>query len=87
MREAGLLVTLNTDDPALIDLDLAQEHRLTAEAFDDSWGDLVGLSMNAVEACWLDEVDKAALPSPGRRPSAGRRPSLAAGDGVVRRVS
>jgi len=61
MRQAGLLVTLNTDDPALIDLDLTQEYRLTAETFGYSWDDLVGFSMNAVEACWLDEVDKAAL--------------------------
>jgi adenosine deaminase len=61
MRDAGLLVTLNTDDPALIDLDLTQEYRLTAEAFDYSFDDLVELSMNGVEACWLDEGEKAAL--------------------------
>jgi adenosine deaminase len=61
MRDAGLLVTLNTDDPALIDLDLTEEYRLTAEAFDYSWDDLVGFSLNAVEACWLDDADKANL--------------------------
>jgi len=61
MRDAGLLVTLNTDDPALIDLDLTQEYRLTADAFGYSWDDLVELSTNAVEACWLDDADKRAL--------------------------
>ena len=61
MRAAGLLVTLNTDDPALIDLDLTQEYRLTADAFGYSWDDLVELSTNAVEACWLDDGEKQAL--------------------------
>ncbi len=61
MRDAGLLVTLNTDDPALIDLDLTQEYRLTADAFGYSWDDLVEISTNAVEACWLDDDDKRTL--------------------------
>jgi adenosine deaminase len=61
MRDAGLLVTLNTDDPALIDLDLTQEYHLTADAFGYSWEDLVELSTNAVEACWLADDDKRVL--------------------------
>jgi adenosine deaminase len=61
MRDAGLLVTLNTDDPALIDLDLTQEFRLTADAFGYSWDDLVEFSTNAVEACWLEDDEKRAL--------------------------
>ncbi|MEO8502125.1 MAG: hypothetical protein ABI565_14490 [Vicinamibacteria bacterium] len=32
MREAGLLATLNTDDPAMTDLDLGKEYRTVAEA-------------------------------------------------------
>jgi adenosine deaminase len=32
MRAAGLLATLNTDDPALIELDLGTEYRSVAEA-------------------------------------------------------
>lgn len=61
MRDAGLLVTLNTDDPALIGLDLTQEYQLTAAAFGYSWEDLVELSTNAVEACWLGDDDKREL--------------------------
>ncbi len=61
MRRAGLLVTLNTDDPALIDLDLTQEYRLTATAFDYGWDDLVALAQNAVEASWLDDAERRAM--------------------------
>ena len=37
MRDAGLLATVNTDDPALIDLDLGTEYDLVAEAFGWLW--------------------------------------------------
>ena len=58
MRSAGLLVTLSTDDPAMIDLDLTEEYLLTAAAFDLAWDDLVALAVDGVEASWLDESDK-----------------------------
>lgn len=61
MREAGLLATLNTDDPALTDLDLGYEYRSVAEAFGYGWDDMVAIALDGVEACWLDEVDKSAL--------------------------
>lgn len=61
MRDAGLLATLNTDDPALTDLDLGYEYRSVAEAFGYGWDDMVAIALDGVEACWLDEVDKAAL--------------------------
>ena len=34
IRDAGVLVTINTDDPAMMELDLGQEYRRVAEAFD-----------------------------------------------------
>jgi adenosine deaminase len=61
MRDAGLLVTLNTDDPALTDLDLTQEFTLSAAAFGLTWDDLVGLSLAAVAASWADAADQAAM--------------------------
>lgn len=61
MREAGLLVTLNTDDPALTDLDLTAEYELSAAAFGLAWNDLVDLSLAAVAASWADERDKATM--------------------------
>jgi adenosine deaminase len=61
MREAGLLTTLNTDDPALTDLDLGYEYRSAMQAFGYDWDEMVAIAVDGVEASWLDETDKAAL--------------------------
>lgn len=61
MRTAGLLATLNTDDPALTDLDLGREYTSVAAAFDWGWDDMVQIALDGVEACWLDDADKAGL--------------------------
>jgi adenine deaminase len=61
MREAGLLATLNTDDPALTDLDLGREYHSAMRAFDYSWDDMVQISLDGVEATWLDESAKREL--------------------------
>jgi adenosine deaminase len=61
MREAGLLATLNTDDPAMTDLDLGKEYRTVAEALGLSFDDLAAVSLDGVEATWLDDADKRAL--------------------------
>ena len=61
MREAGLLATLNTDDPALTDLDLGREYDSAMRAFDYTWDDMVQISLDGVEATWLDESEKREL--------------------------
>ncbi len=61
MRAAGLVATLNTDDPSLTDLDLGYEYTSVAAAFDYSWDDMVDIALDGVEACWLDDAGKAAL--------------------------
>jgi adenosine deaminase len=61
MRDAGLLATLNTDDPALTDLDLGREYASCREAFDYQWEDMVAIALDGVEATWLDEDDKREL--------------------------
>jgi adenosine deaminase len=61
MRAAGLLATLNTDDPALTDLDLGGEYAAVAAAFGWGWDEMVAIALDGVEACWLHEDDKAAL--------------------------
>jgi adenosine deaminase len=61
MREAGLLATLNTDDPALTDLDLGREYASVQRAFDFTWDDMVQISVDGVEATWLDEDAKRSL--------------------------
>jgi adenosine deaminase len=61
MRAVGLLATVNTDDPALSDLNLGQEYAAVARAFEYTWDDMVQIACDGVEACWLPESDKAAL--------------------------
>lgn len=58
MRAAGLLATVNTDDPALSDLNLGKEYGNVALAFGYGWDDMVQIALDGVEACWLDETDK-----------------------------
>ncbi|EIV93784.1 adenosine deaminase [Frankia sp. QA3] len=61
MRAAGLLATLNTDDPALTDLDLGYEYASVAAAFDYSFDDMVAIALDGVTASWLPADDARAL--------------------------
>ena len=61
LREAGVLVTVNTDDPALTDLDLAREYATCARAWNWSWDQMVDIAVDGVEATWLDDTGKRAL--------------------------
>ncbi|MBD3926830.1 adenosine deaminase [Nocardioides cavernae] len=61
MRAAGLLATVNTDDPALSDLDLGREYAAVAKAFGWGWDQMVELALDGIEASWLDDSEKAEL--------------------------
>jgi adenosine deaminase len=61
MIEAGLLVTINTDDPAMIDLDLGREYRAVAEAHGMSVEAMTALAVEGIESTWLDASDRAGL--------------------------
>lgn len=73
MREADLLVTLNTDDPAMIDVDLGREYRSVAEALDLSFDDMAEIALEGVEATWLDDGGKRELRARFRREIAAIR--------------
>ena len=75
MREAGLLATLNTDDPALIDLDLAAEYAAVQAAYGYGWQEMVAIALDGVEAAWLDESDRARLREQVRAAAARLRPA------------
>ncbi len=60
-REAGALVTVNTDDPAIFANPLNDEYLAVAQAFALSPHDLCQLSLNAVDASFLATPDKALL--------------------------
>jgi adenosine deaminase len=76
LREAGVLVTVNTDDPALTDLDLAREYATCARAWNWSWEQMVDIALDGVEATWLDDSDKRALSARIREEAARLRPSV-----------
>ncbi len=61
MREEGLLATLNTDDPAMTDLDLGKEYRTVADALGMSFDDMADVALDGIEAAWADGSDKRAM--------------------------
>jgi adenosine deaminase len=61
MRTAGLLATVNTDDPAMTDLDLGKEYAAVARAFGWGFDDMLRVALDGIEASWLDESEKADL--------------------------
>jgi len=63
MREAGLLVTINTDDPAMTGADLGTEYRDLAAAQGLTFGEMCAVALDALEATWLDEPERHALRS------------------------
>jgi adenosine deaminase len=61
MVDAGLCVTIDSDDPPMFGTDPTHDHRVLAHALGYRRDQLTALTRNAVEACWLDQTDKAAL--------------------------
>jgi adenosine deaminase len=61
MREAGLLATINTDDPAMTDLDLGREYRSVARALDVGFEEMAAAALDGVESSWLDDGERRSL--------------------------
>jgi adenosine deaminase len=61
MREAGLLATVNTDDPAMTDLDLGREYAAVASAMGFSFDEMCAIALDSIDATWLDATDRATL--------------------------
>ena len=75
MRQAGLLATLNTDDPAMTDLDLGKEYRTVARALQMPWSEIEAVALDGVEATWLNAGDKRSLRARFERELEAIRPS------------
>jgi adenosine deaminase len=75
MREAGLLATLNTDDPAMTDLDLGKEYRTVATAFDMTFDEMAAVALDGVEATWLADAEKRSMRASFDRELAALRPA------------
>jgi adenosine deaminase len=52
---------LNTDDPALTDLDIGREYRAVAAAYGWGFDEMVHVAHDGIDATWLDDAGKAAL--------------------------
>jgi adenosine deaminase len=67
MRERGVLVTLNSDDPGMMQMDLGDEYAAVADAYDYGLADLGAISLAGIESCWAPADEKAALDARFRR--------------------
>jgi len=61
LRAAGIPITINTDDPAMEDLDLGREYRNVAEAHGLSAAEMGRLAGEGIDSTWLDDADRHAL--------------------------
>ena len=61
MLEAGLFVTVNSDDPPMFGTSLANEYLVAATELGLTAAELAGLAANAIRASFLDEASKGAL--------------------------
>jgi adenosine deaminase len=59
--DAGVLVTINTDDPAMFDVSLAGEFSNLEQRFGLDGATLKGLSLAVVEGSWADEETRSRL--------------------------
>ena len=60
MFEAGVMITLNTDDPAMFHTSLAREYQLAQETFGFSYEQLREIARNSFEASFLPAEKKVA---------------------------
>ncbi|CAN5629264.1 adenosine deaminase [soil metagenome] len=61
LHEAGVLVTVNSDDPPMFGTTLNREYEIAADLLDLDQAGVVRLAKNAVRASFLPEVDRTAL--------------------------
>lgn len=61
MVDAGLRVTLNTDDPAMFHTHLTHSYTAVLDASGWGWDQARAFSLAGLDACWLDDDAKRAL--------------------------
>jgi adenosine deaminase len=59
--DAGLLITVNSDDPPMFNTNLNHEYRLLVEHFGFNYEELQRISLNGLRASFLDPVEKTRL--------------------------
>ena len=61
MRDAGLLLTINTDDPAMMKWDLGQEYGALAAGQGSDLAQMGRIAVEGIASTWLDDGEQAAL--------------------------
>jgi adenosine deaminase len=61
MRDAGVHVTVNSDNAEMFGVDVTDELCSLRDAFDLDTTAIVGLCRNGIDAAWLDDTDRRAL--------------------------
>lgn len=80
LHEAGVPVTVNSDDPPMFNTTLTNEYVVLAEHFDFSLDELEALSLRAVESAFLADSEREALAQDFREQFDGlREPTLSGG--------
>jgi adenosine deaminase len=59
MADAGLALTINSDDPAMFGVDLAHEYSVLHHSMGFTLAELRRCALNGIEAAWIDEGTKA----------------------------
>lgn len=75
LRSAGLLVTLNSGEPALTGVSLGEEYRTVSRAFGLDWDSMVSLALAGVEAAWLGDEERSRLSERIRHAADSLRPA------------
>ena len=61
MRDAGVLVTVNSDNAEMFGVDAADELVALRDVFALGFDDVAELCLNGVDAAWLDETDRRSM--------------------------
>jgi adenosine deaminase len=61
MHDAGLMITLATDDPALFETDIGEAYRRVCLGTRLGVTEVRALALNAVQAAWLEEPSRTQL--------------------------
>ena len=72
MRDAGLRMTVNTDDPAMMSWDLGREYQALGEAQGFDVAELGRIAVEGIASTWLDAPGAGVAPA-GVRDGARRR--------------
>lgn len=58
MADAGIKITVNSDDPPMLSTDLANEYRILHNVMGFTLDEIKGFALNGIDAAWIDDATK-----------------------------